>query len=276
MVETRYKKKSSQFELDCQKLNLLVKNRYKNRKKTVKKIDDILLSIIYLIFYTLAFILFILLCIGTVKYIDNEPPEFLPLDVSSNHLLIDAVQRSRQKKNRKSQKKFFPEIKKFIKKTKYSGQDSILFTNEEDLAAHLITKSSHLKIIKSQLENCSINCEISGNHQMRQRYYECKCSQNCPLNFKVNICLRDQHIELFQEKEKTVDCLSKDSKLVSNVKPTRGVATIVKELIEQMCIDDADDTPKKILNRIIKHRKEKNLFDKNLIPSLIQVSKNYN
>ena len=73
MVETRYKKKLSQFELDCQKLNLLVKNRYKNRKKTVKKIDDILL------------------CIGTVKFIDNEPPEYLPLDVSSNHFVMKGV-----------------------------------------------------------------------------------------------------------------------------------------------------------------------------------------
>lgn len=74
------------------------------------------------------------------------------------------VQGKRKIENLK--KKIFLEIKKFIKRTKYSGQDSILFTNEEDLAAHLITKSSHLKIIKSQLENCSINCEISGNHQM--------------------------------------------------------------------------------------------------------------
>ena len=168
MVETRNKKTISQVELDCQKLNLLFKNRRKLKKTTTKKLNDTLLSIIYLVLYIFTFMLFISLFIGRVRYTYYESSEYLPLDFNSKHLLIDAVQRSRHKKLKKVENKF-PTIKKFVKKNKYS-EDSI-----------------------------------------------------------------------------------------------------VKNLIEKMCIDDADNPPKRILTTIIKQIKDNKIFDKALIPSLRQV-----
>ena len=58
---------------------------------------------------------------------------------------------------------------------------------------------------------------------------------------------------------------------IDTTKTTRGVAKIVKNMIENMCREDPDDTPKRILSRLIQIRNQKNSFDKQLIPSLVQV-----
>ncbi len=144
---------------------------------------------------------------------------------------------------------------------------------EKDVAAYLLSKSSHLKVKHSQLENCTLNCNVIGNHQMRQCYKSCRCSNDsvCPLLFKVNFCQKSSHIEVYEENDKRVDCISKGIENIDTTKPTRGVATIVKNMIENMCREDPDDTPKRILSRLIQIRKQKNSFDKQLIPSLVQV-----
>ena len=136
----------------------------------------------------------------------------------------------------------------------------------------LLTKSAHLKIKSSQLENCTLNCNVCGNHQMRQRYYICKCCPKCPLTFKTNTCVENhKHIAIFHEKSKNIDCVSKVGIIRTDSRPTRGVAPIVKKLIEKMCTDDADNPPKRILTTIIKQIKDNKIFDKALIPSLRQV-----
>ena len=141
------------------------------------------------------------------------------------------------------------------------------------MVEYLISKSSHLKIKHSQLENCTLNCGVKGSHQMRQRYEYCKCSTDtkCPLTFKVNYCQKSQHIVVFEEHDKLVDCISKGKIDGNTTKPTRGVATLVREMIEEMCRTDPDDTPKKILTKLISQRKKSSCFDKSLIPKLSQV-----
>ena len=81
---------------------------------------------------------------------------------------------------------------------------------------------------------------------MRTRYSECRSSKDtaCPLTFKANTAC----------------------------KPSRGAAIIVRDRIEELCKEDADITPKRILIKIIKERKATNCFHKNLIPTLKQVS----
>jgi len=108
---------------------------------------------------------------------------------------------------------------------------------------------------------------------MRQCYESCRCSKDSvyPLSFKVNFCQKSSHIEVYEENDKRVDCISKGIENIDTTKPTRGVATIVKNMIENMCREDPDDTPKRILSRLIQIRKQKNSFDKQLIPSLVQV-----
>ena len=103
---------------------------------------------------------------------------------------------------------------------------------------------------------------------MRQRYFKCVCSDDikCPLKFKVNSCLKSSYIVLYQEKDKVVSCISQHLEKKSTTKPVRGIAKIVKDLIEEMCRSDPDDPPKKILTRLIKNRKENNLF---IIPERI-------
>ena len=125
------------------------------------------------------------------------------------------------------------------------------------MAAYLLSKSSHLKVKHSQLENCTLNCNVIGNHQMRQCYKSCRCSNDsvCPLLFKVNFCQKSSHIEVYEENDKRVDCISKGIENIDTTKPTRGVATIVKNMIENMCREDPDDTPKRILSRLIQIRK---------------------
>ena len=141
------------------------------------------------------------------------------------------------------------------------------------MATYLLGKSSHLRVKKSQLENCSNNCSSIGVHQMRQRYYICKCSVElaCPLTFKINSCQKSKNIEVFQEKDKEVECISYND-TIEPKKPPRGLVSNVQELIEELCRADADETPKRILVKLMKIRKEKNLFDKKLIPTLTQVN----
>jgi hypothetical protein len=111
---------------------------------------------------------------------------------------------------------------------------------------------------------------------MRQRYSICLCckdstTKKCPLSFKINYCQKSDHIEIFEESDKTIDCVSLGIN-TKPCKPSRGVATIVRELIEQMCLENAEETAKRVLTRLIRDRKDKKLFDKTLIPSLKQVS----
>ena len=95
---------------------------------------------------------------------------------------------------------------------------------------------------------------------MRQRYDQCSCSVECPLRFKVNICQKTELIEVYHERNVEIGRVSK-GKDVQNEKPEKGVVKIVKNLIEKMCEDHSDETPKRILSKLIKNRKEKNLFN---------------
>ena len=135
----------------------------------------------------------------------------------------------------------------------------------------LLKQSAYLRTIKSQPENCTLDCDNKRNHKMRQRYDECKCSLKCKLKFKINICLISEHINLFHERNAELGCISKNKEVNISQKPTKGVSLIVKNMIEQMCQDDPDETPKRILTKLIKHRKEKSLFNSCLVPKLSQV-----
>ncbi len=55
------------------------------------------------------------------------------------------------------------------------------------------------------------------------------------------------------------------------LKSTRAIPEIIKKIIEDMLEDDAYQTPKIILVKLIKLRKEHNLFPKDILPSLQQV-----
>ena len=136
------------------------------------------------------------------------------------------------------------------------------------MEAFLLTKSRHLKKKKSQLENCSLDCEVSGNHQMRQSYHICECSKElkCPITLKINVCQKANYIVVYEEKDSEMLCINQDQEETTK-KSTRGISTFVKNLIEEMCLADPDETPKKILSILIK----KNHFPKALTPSLSQV-----
>ena len=86
---------------------------------------------------------------------------------------------------------------------------------------------------------------------MRQRYDQCSCSVECPLRFKVNICQKTELIEVYHERNVEIGRVSK-GKDVQNEKPEKGVVKIVKNL---------NLKPKRILSKLIKNRKEKNLFN---------------
>ena len=67
-------------------------------------------------------------------------------------------------------------IKKF-----YAVYYSNYFFILADKDAYLSSFSSCLKNLHSQKEKCSLNCELTSIHFMRQRYFICKCSDSCNL-----------------------------------------------------------------------------------------------
>ena len=101
---------------------------------------------------------------------------------------------------------------------------------------------------------------------MRQRYDECKCSLKCKLKFKINIYIISDFINSFHERNAGLGCISRNKEVNISQKPTKCVSLIVKNMIEKMCQDDPDETPKRILTKLIKQRKEKSLFNLCLDP----------
>ena len=107
MAITRNRKRFANGEFECQKLKTFVQSRNKNllKKRAIQKLNDPLLSLIYLFLYILAFLYFIALSIGRIVHVDHEPPEYLPIDISCQHILLEAVQRSRATKKIQIQRK---------------------------------------------------------------------------------------------------------------------------------------------------------------------------
>ena len=68
-------------------------------------------------------------------------------------------------------------------------------------------------------------------------------------------------INSFHERNAELGCISRNKEVNISQKPTKGVSLIVKNMIEQMCQDDPDETPERILTKLIKQRKEKSLFN---------------
>jgi hypothetical protein len=104
-------------EPDCDLRRVIKALRTKKKPKKIRKLDDTLLSLIYLVLYMLAFYLFIEVTVGVgFRHIDNEAT-YLPLDLNSQHLYLEAVQRSRMyRKIRSPAKKIqFEKLKKRIK-----------------------------------------------------------------------------------------------------------------------------------------------------------------
>jgi hypothetical protein len=116
---------------------------------------------------------------------------------------------------------------------------------EEEIASYLQEKSTKLIVTHSQKENCTLSCGVIGVHFMRTRYSKCNCSEDtvCPLSFKVNYCQKSKHSEIFEEPDKLVECINKDQ-----ATKTRG--NIMRSRIEEFCKEDADITPKIILNKL--------------------------
>ena len=145
-----------------------------------------------------VFFLFISLFINQVDWIDRNPPEYLPLDLSCEHLLLETIQRSRStrsdsKETKKTSKKF-PSINKFIKKTQFDTLNTIIFKKVDEMEAYLI----------------QLDCGGIRNHKMRQRYDQCKCCPTCPFKLKINICLSFDLIQVFHERNAVVGCISKN------------------------------------------------------------------
>ena len=93
---------------------------------------------------------------------------------------------------------------------------------------------------------------------MRQRYRVCDCSPECTLKIKVNSCEVTSYIAVYHERD-AKGCISIEREDVV-LKSTRAIPEIIK-----------DQTPKIILVKLIKLRKEHNLFPKEILPSLQQV-----
>ncbi len=101
------------------------------------------------------------------------------------------------------------------------------------MQAYLLTTSKHLLSSKSQVENCSCDCSVPGVHDMRQRYDSCCCSEGCEFKFKVKICQKSSHIELFEPDSQFREC---PNGLQTKAKKRRncGVSDAVKQLIEHV------------------------------------------
>ena len=98
-----------------------------------------------------------------------------------------------------------------IKKNKYQRiENQLIYEKANEIASYLFEKSTNLKIIHSQIDNCTLSCGVNGVHQMRTRYFAYRCSDDkvCPLTFKVNYCQKSNHSELFEEPNKQMDCIS--------------------------------------------------------------------
>ena len=95
MRETRNKKFKSPGDFECSKLKDFINMRKRklkiSGKKTIK-IEDLLLSLIYMAMYFLGLLLFIAICNKSVSHTDYSPPEYLPLNLSCEHLFLEAVQ----------------------------------------------------------------------------------------------------------------------------------------------------------------------------------------
>ena len=119
---------ASDGDLQCNKLKEFFQNRKKNKnkKKTIQKLDDLQLANIYVFLYIAAFLLFISLSMDRAIHIDHEPPNYLPLDLTCQHVFLEAVQRSRCVKKAKKNTKF-PLIKKYIKKTRFDKENILIF-----------------------------------------------------------------------------------------------------------------------------------------------------
>ena len=122
-MKTRNKKLYSPGEFECTKLQELFNKRKKKQStKYLKKLDDVLLSLIWMAMYILGFMLFVSIFLERVGHTDFDPPEYLPLDLSSQSLFLEAVTRSRTKpKAKKKNTKKFPSIHKFTKKNQYNS-----------------------------------------------------------------------------------------------------------------------------------------------------------
>ena len=81
---------------------------------------------------------------------------------------------------------------------------------------------------------------------MRTRYSECRSSKDtaCPLTFKANTAC----------------------------KPSRGAAIIVRDRIEELCKEDADITPKRILMCVYQFRYRELFADIMLVLILIELN----
>jgi len=97
------------------------------------------------------------------------------------------------------------------------------------------------------IHNCSLDCPSERRyHNMRQRYRVCHCSLDCTLKIKVNSCEVTSYIAVYHERD-AKGCISIEREDVV-LKSTRAIPEIIKKFIE----DDADQTPKIILVKLIK------------------------
>ncbi len=122
MAVTRNKKVCDPGDSECQKLQDFVNKRKKKIKyaKKIQKIEDLLLCCIYFGLYILTFILFVSFSTNALEHIDFDPPLYLPIELSHQAQLLEAVQRSRRSKA-KSPKKTKKKVnfKNFVKKNKF-------------------------------------------------------------------------------------------------------------------------------------------------------------
>jgi hypothetical protein len=98
-----------------------------------------------------TFVLLIALFDGKAGHHDFNPPEYLPLDLSCEHLFIEAVQRSRFKPKKPTKKKKFPSILKFVKKTKYISRDDLIFEKSKYIQNKFKFISNETKYIKDKI-----------------------------------------------------------------------------------------------------------------------------
>jgi hypothetical protein len=76
------------------------------------------------------------------------------------------------------------------------------------------------------------------------------CAPDCTLKIKVNSCEVTSYIAVYHERD-AKGCISIEREDVV-LKYTRAIPEIIKKFIEDMLEDDADQTPKIILVKLIK------------------------
>ncbi len=253
---------------ECDIKRVIIELRSSRRVPTTfRKLDDGVLSFIYLALYVLAFLLFIEFSVGAGTHEPNKEAHLhLPLQLNCQHIFLETVQRMRALKKPTRQSKF--SFKKNVKKAKNVYNLLKSFQKSNELHAYLQTKSKYFHTPKSQLEVCTCVCGVSGIHNMRQRYDRCKCSFDCQFKYKIKMCQKSDVIELFEPIDQANECALG---LKSQERQTNGMEPSIKQRIEKMCADDADETAKKILNRLHQQAK-RNDFKKSLLPTLRQVN----